>query len=322
MDTKSACISVLMILAALGTSSAVLDQEVIDKICDTGIQLNTHPESCNKYVQCHHGIGFERDCPAEGMRFNVVLGVCDWGEATECLPDGWRTLRRLGCTFDPQNIYNKEFHTNPSLPVPANSTDLTPYLEACVKEARLSGILNFAISFDGRCLTTESGNGGDLEGLDASCTIYDVFEGGLLVYAFEETPVRTDIQPSVVEFGLLVLCSTGANPLSYNGYGCYCGLGGSGTPVDETDKCCKIHDDCYTAIQTSGTCALSISVYVVPYSWDGCNPTVCKPASYYWFFGTCRNAVCECDAAAAQCFSDHRETFSQNYVNYDKDGKC
>lgn len=34
----------------------------------------------------------------------------------------------------------------------------------------------------------------------------------------------------------MVVCATGCNPLSYLGYGCYCGFLGSGSPVDPIDK--------------------------------------------------------------------------------------
>lgn len=31
----------------------------------------------------------------------------------------------------------------------------------------------------------------------------------------------------------------------YNNYGCWCGIGGSHTPVDGIDECCMHHDKCY-----------------------------------------------------------------------------
>jgi len=38
------------------------------------------------------------------------------------------------------------------------------------------------------------------------------------------------------QFGAMVLCETKRNPLHYIGYGCWCGFGGKGTPVDEIDQ--------------------------------------------------------------------------------------
>lgn len=39
-----------------------------------------------------------------------------------------------------------------------------------------------------------------------------------------------------VQFGAMILCKVGRNPLDYNGYGCWCGLGGKGETVDEIDQ--------------------------------------------------------------------------------------
>jgi len=41
---------------------------------------------------------------------------------------------------------------------------------------------------------------------------------------------------NTLQFGDMILCKVGRNPLDYNGYGCWCGYGGQGTPVDEIDK--------------------------------------------------------------------------------------
>ncbi|XP_061213347.1 basic phospholipase A2 caudoxin-like isoform X1 [Neopsephotus bourkii] len=56
---------------------------------------------------------------------------------------------------------------------------------------------------------------------------------------------------NVVQFGSMIKHKTGKSPLSYNGYGCYCGLGGSRQPLDATDRCCHAHDCCYKKLASS-----------------------------------------------------------------------
>ena len=40
----------------------------------------------------------------------------------------------------------------------------------------------------------------------------------------------------VVSFAKMIYRATGRNPTDYNGYGCFCGLGGEGRPVDKLDR--------------------------------------------------------------------------------------
>ncbi|XP_022779853.1 phospholipase A2 A2-actitoxin-Cgg2a-like [Stylophora pistillata] len=106
---------------------------------------------------------------------------------------------------------------------------------------------------------------------------------------------------------------TGRGVRDFIGYGCWCGYGGKGQPVDDLDRCCYVHDMCYNKLQ-SDVCPFKKAVYTLPYSTEKRRPLKCKPPSYYWYFKWCRYLLCKCDAEAARCFA--RSHYDRRYKNY------
>ncbi|OQV21184.1 putative Acidic phospholipase A2 3 [Hypsibius exemplaris] len=81
-------------------------------------------------------------------------------------------------------------------------------------------------------------------------------------------------------------------------YGCYCGPGGQGTPVDDIDKCCKVHDDCYQTFEIQRSCqwywpVLTTVSFVC--NVNSTEPIKCRDENL------CRKTQCNCDAAFSQC---------------------
>merc|ERR1719357_92093 len=103
------------------------------------------------------------------------------------------------------------------------------------------------------------------------------------------------------QFGKMIQCTQpGVNPLKYNDYGCWCGFGGQGTPVDDVDMCCHIHDKCYErSRKVPGCTAISDLPYVLVYDFICSNQEVTCSATN----DKCQALVCECDRAAAHCFA-------------------
>ncbi|XP_071431945.1 group IIE secretory phospholipase A2-like [Pithys albifrons albifrons] len=114
------------------------------------------------------------------------------------------------------------------------------------------------------------------------------------------------VSSNVIQFGDMILRSTGKFPLAYNRYGCNCGFRTSKQPLDATDWCCHVHDCCYRRLDSS-TCHPMRVFY--KYHIQGGQIT-CGGGSH------CQRGACACDKAAAECFRRTRSSYSNAYSNY------
>nr|Q45Z42.1 RecName: Full=Basic phospholipase A2 paradoxin-like alpha chain; Short=svPLA2; AltName: Full=PLA-4; AltName: Full=Phosphatidylcholine 2-acylhydrolase; Flags: Precursor [Oxyuranus microlepidotus]AAZ22642.1 PLA-4 precursor [Oxyuranus microlepidotus] len=126
----------------------------------------------------------------------------------------------------------------------------------------------------------------------------------------------SDIPPlplNLAQFGFMIKCANHrSRPVShYMDYGCYCGKGGSGTPVDELDRCCQVHDECYGEAEKRFKCV----PYMTLYSWKcyGTAPS-CNTKT------DCQRFVCNCDAKAAECFA--RSPYQNKNWNINTKARC
>ncbi|CAH3173884.1 unnamed protein product [Porites lobata] len=125
----------------------------------------------------------------------------------------------------------------------------------------------------------------------------------------------------LIGFFVMIKCKASRNPFDFNNYGCWCGLGGKGKPLDEVDSCCRDHDNCYKSLRLSGACGvidqqLPLTIYVRPYSFKEC--TVCEPASHYKQNGECLYGLCKCDADAAKCFAKYEDKYNEKFKFHPK----
>ncbi|XP_075147814.1 uncharacterized protein LOC142221857 [Haematobia irritans] len=112
---------------------------------------------------------------------------------------------------------------------------------------------------------------------------------------------RTKHKRDVLRLYSMIQCSTGCEPLSYKGYGCYCGFLGNGVPTDGIDRCCKLHDKCYE----QSNC-LSYLEYFVPYVWK-CyrGKPLCAIDHGEWGGpDSCAARLCYCDLRLSRCLRE------------------
>ncbi|KAF7632391.1 PA2c domain-containing protein [Meloidogyne graminicola] len=100
------------------------------------------------------------------------------------------------------------------------------------------------------------------------------------------------------------------DPSYYNNYGCYCGIGNSGTPFDEIDSCCQIHDTCYfntnklkecPIINIFNTSILNNINYDLSCNDEGNTQLNCEGLNN----NKCKKELCECDKALIECLEEY-----------------
>ncbi|XP_028270169.1 phospholipase A2, minor isoenzyme-like [Parambassis ranga] len=141
----------------------------------------------------------------------------------------------------------------------------------------------------------------------------------LLLLLFSACMVSGALMPMAIwQFGKMIQCTQpGVNPLKYNDYGCWCGLGGQGTPKDDLDRCCYVHDKCYEASRNIPGCSgVADLPHVIVYDYTCSN----QQASCSATNSKCQAAACECDRVAAQCFA--QSAYNPENKNLDPKVHC
>uniref|UniRef100_A0A673GCH3 Phospholipase A2 n=1 Tax=Sinocyclocheilus rhinocerous TaxID=307959 RepID=A0A673GCH3_9TELE len=124
---------------------------------------------------------------------------------------------------------------------------------------------------------------------------------------------------NLLQFKDMIKCTVpDSSPLlDFADYGCFCGLGGTGTPVDQLDQCCFTHDACYgTAITLESCSSLFDDPYtnIYDYKCDENTKTVtCLDSN-----DECDMFVCQCDKTAAECFAQAPYNASNNHLSSNK----
>lgn len=129
----------------------------------------------------------------------------------------------------------------------------------------------------------------------------------LLLLAVIVTLGLLQVHANLLNFRKMIKLKTGKAPVpNYAFYGCYCGLGGKGSPKDATDWCCAAHDCCYKQLKKRG-CGTKLLSYKFVFRQD---QIICEPQD------DCRRRLCQCDKIAANCFARNLRTYNVKLQYY------
>ncbi|XP_038643325.1 basic phospholipase A2 PA-15-like [Scyliorhinus canicula] len=101
----------------------------------------------------------------------------------------------------------------------------------------------------------------------------------------------------------------------YRKYGCFCRFGGNGNqPVDEIDRCCQVHEDCYREAGRTG-CDGKLVWY-----HSTCENGIpqCADGAVMSHDAECVQKLCDCDIAAALCIKENNDKHNPKFVRYDQ----
>ncbi|XP_071039514.1 phospholipase A2 'basic'-like isoform X2 [Parasteatoda tepidariorum] len=114
------------------------------------------------------------------------------------------------------------------------------------------------------------------------------------------------VNATVLDLGKMMSLKTNRNPLDFVNYGNWCGLGGSGIPLDHIDRCCKMHDLCYEKIANYE--CYDEKPHLAHYKWKYGNGKIyCSKGNY-----GCGPAACRCDARIANCAEIYADSYDSS----------
>ncbi|XP_038643427.1 acidic phospholipase A2 E-like [Scyliorhinus canicula] len=122
--------------------------------------------------------------------------------------------------------------------------------------------------------------------------------------------------PMMINFQNIVDCvSPTLLDQFYSNYGCFCGIGEYGNqPVDDFDRCCQVHDDCYREVGRTGCPRY--------YMWHSstCENGIrkCPDFSVMSRYAECVQKMCDCDIEVALCFKENKDKRNPKFVDYDR----